>query len=518
MIECDTKIDRVVVFRDGAKVTRVGKIDVKPGQHIVRMGDISRYAETDSFRAKGKGHAKLKNVDTKRVTKTFGPENEIGNLRNELDILEEGKKGIVDRISTQQERVKYLTSILEHFSSEFGKWYPLKDTPLEILDKSHIFITEALGEAKKKIRDLGYELEDVEAKIRTVNANINRVGAARKTETKTIVRIALEAIKETTVDLEISYLHKFARWEPAYDIDLTDERAAVKRIANVVNHSLEDWIDVDLTVSTASMRPVEAIRPQPYYVDAASRAYEPRPSRADKAGFGIAREISPMEVSVSTDRLKPAYAEASQTLGGIVQYDIPGRVTVLSDADPSPVTLTREDLSSRLMYFWNAYAMAEPVAQNEVTIGDSMLLPGKARIYADGDFIGETAMDIVAPDEKIGIGTRVSYDVKCEKLLKTKETEKAGLTRGKTRREYKYELKIQSYAKKDVPIRVVDRIPHSSSEKVNVELKQAEPHPEKQEMGVLEWNLEAHPNEETILSYSFEVEWEKGLKLRPPLP
>ncbi len=518
MIECETKIDRVIVFRDGAKVTRIGKIDLKPGQHTVRVGNISKYAEKDSFRVKGKGHARLKSVDAKKVTKTFEPKNEIGELRKELDSLEEEKKGIVDRISTQQERVKYLRDILGHFSSEFGKWHPLKDTPLETLEKSQSFIINALGEAKKKIRDLGYELEDVEAKIHAVNANINRVGAARRTETETMVRILFEAATETSVNLEISYVHKFAQWEPVYDIDLTDEKATVKRIANVLNQSLEDWIDTDLTVSTASMRPVQAIQPQPYYVDVATRAYEAAPPRTDKAGFGMARETSLMDVSVSDDTLRPKYAEASQTLGGIVQYDIPGRLTVLSDVDSSPVTLTKEELSSQLIYFWNAYAMAEPVAQNEVKIGNSMLLPGKARIYEDGDFIGETTMDIVAPGEKIAIGTRVTYDVKCEKILKTKETEKAGLTRGNTRREYRYELKINSYAKRERPIRVVDRIPHSSSEKVDVELKQSDPFPEKQELGVLEWHLEVQPNEEFVLSYSFEVEWEKGLKLRPSLP
>jgi uncharacterized protein (TIGR02231 family) len=518
MMKCDTKIEKVVVFRDGAKVTRIGKIDLKPGQHTVKVGNISRYAEADSFRVKGKGQAKLKSLDTKKVTKTFEPENEIGQLRDELDTLEEEKKDIVDRISTQQERVKYLKSILQHFSSEFGKWHPLKDTPLEILDKSQEFITGALGEAKKKIRDLGYELEDVEAKIQAVNANINRIGETRRTETETVVRISLEATMETTVNLEISYLHKLARWEPAYDIDLSNEKAVVKRIANVLNQSLEDWIDANLTVSTASMRPVEAVQPQPYYVDVASRAYEGAPSRADKGGFGMAREISVMEASVGTDRLKQKYADTSQTLGGIVQYDIPGSLTILSDADSSPITLTKEVFSSRPFYFWNAYAMSEPVAQNEVTISDSMLLPGKARIYADGDYIGETSLGIVAPGEKIAIGTRTSYDVKCEKMLKTKETEKAGLTRGKTRREYEFELKIESFSKNPSSIRVVDRIPHSSSEKVSVELEHSNPFPEKQELGVLEWNLEIQPNQETILSYTFEVEWEKGLKLRPPLP
>ncbi|MGV9169259.1 MAG: hypothetical protein ACOC38_04870 [Promethearchaeia archaeon] len=43
-----------------------------------------------------------------------------------------------------------------------------------------------------------------------------------------------------------------------------------------------------------------------------------------------------------------------------------------------------------------------------------------------------------------------------------KETERAGLTRGKKQREYTYPLELESFAKEAINVRIIDRIPHST--------------------------------------------------------
>ncbi|RLI54373.1 MAG: hypothetical protein DRO87_10235, partial [Candidatus Thorarchaeota archaeon] len=176
------------------------------------------------------------------------------------------------------------------------------------------------------------------------------------------------------------------------------------------------------------------------------------------------------------------------------------------------------EFDSRRLYFWNATDMAAVVAQDEITNGDSVLLPGNVKVYAAGDFIGETYTDLIAPREKFRLGTRAAYDVKAEKKLILKDTEKAGLTRGKQRREYVYTLLVTSFSKEDIDIKVVDRIPYSESEKVSVETTEVNPQPKKVELGILEWEMTIPAGEKTEITYRYEVEWEKGLRIRPPLP
>jgi len=150
--------------------------------------------------------------------------------------------------------------------------------------------------------------------------------------------------------------------------------------------------------------------------------------------------------------------------------------------------------------------------------GNILILPGNVRVYAKGDFLGETSIGLKAPRETFRLGTRTAYDVKAEKKLLEKDTEKAGLTRGKHRRGYQYQLEIKSFSKEPLDIRIVDRIPHSNSEKIQVEFKPLDLPPKKNVMGVLEWEVEIEAQKEFNIKYTFEVEWERDLTIRPPLP
>ncbi|MBE0526409.1 MAG: DUF4139 domain-containing protein, partial [Candidatus Thorarchaeota archaeon] len=212
------------------------------------------------------------------------------------------------------------------------------------------------------------------------------------------------------------------------------------------------------------------------------------------------------------------YASSSETLGGITVYEVPGKITIEANKDPSPITLTLDEFESKRLHYWNAYAMQEVVAQDEITNGDSVLLPGSVKVYATGDYIGETSLGTISPREKFRLGTRAAYDVKAERKLLEKDTEKAGFTRGKQKRGYTYSLEIKNFSKNEIEIRVVDRIPYSNSEKILVELAVPTLAYKKMELGILTWETKMAKDQELIIKYSYDVEWEKDLSIRPPLP
>jgi len=150
--------------------------------------------------------------------------------------------------------------------------------------------------------------------------------------------------------------------------------------------------------------------------------------------------------------------------------------------------------------------------------GGTVLLPGKARIYSGGDYLGETRLKLVAPMEKVDVAARFSYDLKVEKKLIAKSTEKAGMLRGNVAREYKYQLTIKNFRKKPSRIKIMDRIPHSDSEEIKVTDIKFSTKPSKEQLGVLTWEVEVPPQGETKITYSFQVEYPRGARIVPPLP
>jgi uncharacterized protein (TIGR02231 family) len=531
MKEITTQISTVTVFRDGARVVRTGKTELSAGEQVVKVSDITRYAEPDSFRVKGKGKAVLKGIDVKQISRTYEPEGDVKELKEELKILQRERSEINDKIQLQQARGERLNQVMNQFSTEFGKWYSVGETAMDRFTSMDKTAGGLIRDSKKMIRKLESELEELDVKIASLQENINRIQGERRTETVNEVLVSLDAIQSTPLELEVTYQLRTASWQPTYDVDILEEKTSVKRIAVVRNQSLEDWEEVSLAVSTASAQPVEAIVPTPYYVDVYTPDYGFVASRSAAAPMEMKKEKADYDDELEEEiilgdglieepmpEMIEDYAEPIESLGGITVYNVPGEVSIPADIDPHPVTLTLEEFDSRKLHYWNASAMAEAVAQDEITNGNSVLLPGDVKVYAAGDFIGETHLDLKAPREKFRLGTRVAYDVKAEKKLVEKDTDKVGITRGKRKRGYKYALELKNFAKQEVTLKVVDVIPHSNSEKIEVEITSMSTPTQKEELGVLEWEIKIDPDAEFKIEYEYEVQWEKDVSIRPPLP
>ncbi|RDE13191.1 MAG: hypothetical protein C4K48_08940 [Candidatus Thorarchaeota archaeon] len=525
MKDMETRITSATVFRDGARITRIGKTELTRGEQIVRVGGITEYALQDSFRVRGHGKAILRGIDVKKTTQTYEPQSDIKEDLMKLKNLEKEKRGIQDQVELQKARISHLTTMMAQFSSEFGKWFSVGETGMDHLTKMDKMNQDLVSDAKKNLRTLSTELERIDAEIAALRNNIQRIQGERRTQTFTEVYVTLDVKESTPLELEVIYQLSVASWYSTYDVDIGQGEASLKRIAMVYNNTMENWEDIDLIVSTASARPVEAVKPQPYYVD----VYRPAPQGVAYASGGRYAEAAPAmamdsEKLMEKEEAEPMpemveeYAEASESLSGITTYDVPGKVTIEANRDPQPITLTLDNFESKRLHYWNASAMTEVVAQDEITNGDLVILPGNVKVYADGDFIGETGISTIAPREKFRLGTRAAYDMKAEKKLKEKDTEKAGLTRGKQKRGYKYLLELKNFSKSEIEIRIVDRIPYSTSEKIIIQMSQPTLAYKTLELGIVTWETKLESGKELKIEYGFEVEWEKDLIVRPPLP
>jgi len=530
MKELQTKITTATVFRDGARIVRTSKTEIEKGEQVILVGGITQYAHEDSFRVKGRGHAILRGIDVKRISKTYEPEGDTKEMLEKLKALQKQRRNLQDQYEVHQARIEQQTKVMNQFSTEFGKWFSVGETGLDNLTKMNKANQDIIKKAKKALRQLAREMQEIDAEGAAIRENIQRLQGERRTETHSEVYVTVDAKQSTTLELEVTYQITPANWYSTYDVDIGEGTTSLKRIAMISNNSMEDWEDINLIVSTASAQPVSIVRPNPYYVNTFTAATASigygggAPGGVMRSVAGVFDDEGEEEMMADSIMEEPMpeiieeYASSSETLGGITVYEVPGQITIEANKDPSPITLTLEEFESKRLHYWNAYAMPEVVAQDEITNGDSVLLPGPVKVYAAGDYIGETNIVTISPREKFRLGTRASYDVKAERKLLEKDTEKAGFTRGKQKRGYKYSLELKNFSKNEIEIRVVDRIPYSDSEKILVEMEEPTLAYKKMELGVITWETTMTKDQELEIEYSYEVEWEKDLSIRPPLP
>ena len=519
-----TKISKVTIFRDGARVSRTGKVHLGKGPQKITVNKITAHAQADSFRFKGKGPAKLSGIDVQQISEVFEPSDDMKPLHEELKILQKDHAEIQDEIEFHIARLTNLGDMISEFSNHFGLVYAANEGEISQLTEMDKKYTKLMQDTRKIIRELEDKLQDINKKIEILRANIGRINSERRTETTHTVDVTLEVSEESDIEIEITYQTANAQWQSTYDVDLYPRNSKLRRMALLFNRTKEDWTNVKLVVSTATARPVEAIEATPYYVDVYDPAAErdkmdarrmkkerPMPEAAPMVARSMAPPAPPPEI-------EEEFAEPTETTSGITVYELPKPVTIPSDNEKHPITLIEEDLSSDTIYYWYAEGMSEVVAQDKVTNGDNVILPGKVKVYAEGDYIGETSLAQISPRESFKIGTRIAHDVKAEKKLVLREVEKAGAMRGKLKRSYKYRLEIQSFSKNTVEIDIFDRIPHSLNPSIEVKVDWEKIATKEENLGVVEWHRTIQPNQKTTIEYAYDVSWEKGITVHPQLP
>jgi len=138
MKELQTKITSATVFRDGARVVRTGKTEIEKGEQVILVGGITQYAHEDSFRVKGRGHAILRGIDVKKISKTYEPEGDTKKMLEKLKTLEKQRRDLQDQYDVHQTRIEQQTNVMNQFSTEFGKWFSVGETGLDKLTKQDL--------------------------------------------------------------------------------------------------------------------------------------------------------------------------------------------------------------------------------------------------------------------------------------------------------------------------------------------------------------------------------------------
>ncbi|MFX0167923.1 MAG: mucoidy inhibitor MuiA family protein [Candidatus Hodarchaeota archaeon] len=531
--ELKTKINAVTIYRDGAKIERKGSLELQPGLHKLQISNLTRYLDAESVRVSGRGNATILSFDTIDTTVEVSGYDKLDTLLKQREDLEKNRRQIQSELERINKRMAFYSQVLEGSAGEFSRWIPAGESEVDRLSSLEILVTKQLDQLYKTQMKLHDDLEKLQKEIAIVTREIDKFRSeVRQYEITHSVFINVEAHKPGKCEFKLSYFVSRAAWSPTYDFILSEDTTDMTMYTVVHNNTQEDWENVQLTVSTASRRPATITNPSPYLI----QVYAPPPPRpaaptmrkemarvTAAAGatkdedYAEAEELDLLEEPLP-EMAPPPVVATSVEIGGVFVFVLPDKVKVPSDGEPHAFRTSYSKMKSDRKFFWNAVDFAEAVEVTTIENGVTVLLPGKARVYSGDEYLGETHLELIAPNEKVDVGMRFTYDLKVEKKLVEKSTEKKGLIKGNIARDYTYALTVKNYRKKMSPIKVMDRTPHSDSEVIKVQDRKFRPEPQKDELGVLTWELEVPPEGEAKITYSFQVEYPRGRTITPPLP
>ncbi|NHJ87171.1 MAG: mucoidy inhibitor MuiA family protein [Asgard group archaeon] len=530
ILNLDTTIDRVVVYLDGARVFRSGKTELKKGFQQVKIAGLTRNLMEDSVRISGKGKGSLGAIDVESVYHEEVPHEKLNELILEVEKLEKElhlQQQNLEFINKQQTR---LGTLSEKFSIEYPQWLASGETKLDTLSQFMDFEKKNNDDYLKQKQKLEDEIEKLNKKIAALRAKINEYRNHSKVEQTYEINISVEVAQAGPFIFELSYQTRGVGWEPTYDIDLQPDKAVLKGMAQIRNRTLEDWVDVQLEISTAVFKPLRVVDPNPFYIDIYDPYAMPPPSpgraRKMKAAAPMASMAAmekkemlrdEMEEEAPEPMIEPT-AQLKESPAGVQSFEISGKWTIPSDGNEHPVTLTTHELTSAKEFYWAATDALGVIAQDVITNGDAVILAGNAKVYAESEFIGETYVKRIAPGEEFKLGAREELKIKAEKKLLKRIKEKAGIVKGKRSIYYEYQLILKNFRKEESKMTIKDVIPYSRSERIKVKDFNSSVVSVKDNLGIYTWELTLKAGEELKLDYKYEVEWEKDYDITPPLP
>ena len=528
-----SRIEAVVVFPQGAEITRTAKIKLEPGEHAVMLSDLPGQAIASSVRVEGRSTGKLEigSVDMRRAYITS----------TDPAAVPANRKRLEDEIEAQKDQRAALDDIIRGAEAQkafLDNLAKLPSTPASTLstgqreDWGQIFnvigtrsteAAKAITEAKLKQREIDKKLVDLQKEL---------ASAAPKQIERTELRINAAADIAQEATLTVRYQVPSASWQAFYDARLasgdkaTAPKLQIARRAAVTNTTGEDWEDIALSLSTTRPgRATAAPELNMLSVDFEQPVPVASPPPAPSPVAGMAREatdrsvmprakLAMPEAAKSADMKEEAATETkAETSATAFQsvFAIPGRSTVKAQSEVKRVLIEQLSVDPQLVVRTvprldtTAYLYARTLWPKD----RAPAMPGQVALFRDGVFVGNGRMAQLAPGEEAELGFGADDRIKVKRNVTEDKKGETGTFSTSKIEERNFTIEVKNLHQRAVQVAVLDRVPVSMQKDITVDMTVKGPQPTKRDVqgrrGVSIWDMKLEPDEEKTVAFGYRV-------------
>jgi uncharacterized protein (TIGR02231 family) len=540
-IKGSSRIDAVTVYPLGAEVTRIGRVTMERGEHVILFTDLPAQALPGSLRVEGKasGTLEIGSVDTRRV---FVPRSDSGVAATERRQTEDAIEKLKDERAVLQTAVeaaqaqKVLINNLANLPTQPSAPNSAATQP----DWSQLFtlIGQRSAEAQKAILDAQIRMRETDRQIADLTRKLTTVAPAQ--EERTEVKVFVNAAGALDADLTIRYQVRAASWTPFYDARLSTgtrdqaPKLQLVRRASIQQRTGESWDDVQLALSTArpgagSAAPILNPMTVDYAPDAPAQA---RPREPMGYGAGLMdRDAAGERADGQPNHFAKAAAEKNRREETPVDeirtevevqpfqavYAIAGRVAVPATGEMKRVQIDDVALDAVLTARTVPKAEQKAYLYAKLTMArGTPVLPGTVSLFRDATFVGNGQLPLLAPGEEHELGFGVDDMIRVRHAVVEDKRGETGLIATSKIDVRNYRITVKNLHERPIQLRVLDQIPVAQNDAIRIEL-QGRTAPSRRDVedkrGVLAWDMALTPDEEKAVEFGYRVTWPGAKKV-----
>lgn len=520
-IELTAKVTAVTVYSHQARVSVEANVTLESGAHRLIVGDLPLTLDAASVRAGGSGSAvvRVHSVEVRRHHFVDTPANNVRDIEAEIETMEDELRAIDDEREIVDAQGRYLEG-LRGASEQFARGLALGRTSVEQQERISLFFQDQDQALHHKARELDRRTREVDRVLDKLRRELAQVDSARPRERNQAI-LEVEVVDAGEFRTELVYNVNRASWKPLYDIRLVENDAEpalqISGLAQITQNSGQDWLDVDLKVSTARAE-LNQRQPElkPWYVD----VLPPPIPRAAPAQFGVtaapqAVHSDDMAVGRMERAAEPVTADVITEDGGAtVTFEIARKGNIPSDGSPHKTILFERRFSADVDHIavpkHTDAVFRRLKAANDGTIP---LLAGTTQLFVGERFIGTSKIDYVPVGDELELMLGVEERLTIERELVRREVDKMRL-RDKRQIQYGYAITVKNLLADEASIEIQDHIPVSRHEDIKIKLIGYAPEPvEHDEMNLMKWHLVVAGGAESKVNYQYQVEHPRSMKV-----
>lgn len=539
-VPATSEIDAVTVFPQGAEVTRIARVKLEAGSHVIIVRDLPSGLLADSIRVQGEatGALELGAVDSRvfylsELQNTEFNQSERKRIEDELIKLYDKQAALNDEIAAAEQQ----RQLIANLAQLPARPDPEKGEVRSVEDWGDIFtlVGDKIGDINRRNQATRLALREVEKQIADLQNQLNRQPTQADERTEVKINVATDQALEAT--LRIRYQVPAANWSPLYDarLDTGDQKAEPKltivRRAIVSQGSGEDWTNVALTLSTT--RPgsgtaapeigslVVDFEPEALAVPTASKKRKVSDEEADGRALmdsAVAPGITVAEEAAAPIEAKEDYAAVIDT-GFQAIYVITDRQSIKSNEGQKRVQIDVKSFTPEL--FVRTVPKLSDVAYLYAKLAlesGLVLLPGQTSLFRDGVFVGRGALPQLAGGEEHEMGFGADDKVRVKFTTLDKTTSETGIISSSSVETQQFKTTVKNLHERAVNVTVYDQLPVSGNEDIQVTLTSGSTPATKQNVedkrGVVTWDLKLDPEQEAEIAFGYQITWPKEKRIQ----
>lgn len=507
--ELDVPPAAVTVYSDRARVTRSGVAQLGRGVHELVFVGLPATADSSSLTADLTGSAELLGIDVRRVSASESADVRVAELDDRLQDLRDTRQDRGDDLAAAQARLEATSRARTAAASQLSLQLLVGEDGPAQLDALRRRLAAEDTAARTAMRTATLAMRELDEQIGALERERASLGSSATDTLQATVRV--DVLRGGAVEVDLTYNVGGARWRPRYDLrgDAATGEVELALSAMVSQTSGEDWSDVTLSVSSAQPgRGTDVPQLDPFWL----AVYRPQV----RSRSGSARPMAAMAEMSMDAAAAPApppppmeVVEAQvETQLAATTFRVRQPEDLASDGTERKVLLTTEELESTLRHV--VVPRLDPTAYlvGEVTnTADFPLLPGEAGVFVGDTYVGDIVLDSVPVGERFGLSFGPDERVQVRRTREATTEDGSGPIGRRRTAEWEWSLAVRSSHPRPVQVRVMEQVPLSPREDVQVayELERGPASVSEKDGGLLHFDLPVAARGSADFTWSYSV-------------